>query len=117
MGLLLKQLILLSFFWSQFQAAIDKRSTEIKKLEKRINEIVDRIYRDFSISVGVGNIREYEENQLKFAQEHAEERLSLNSQLSKLKYQYAQSLTHLPSIDFFVVGIWVFYFIFNNIDR
>lgn len=117
MGLLLKQLILLSFFWSQFQAAIDKRSTEIKKLEKRINEIVDRIYRDFSISVGVGNIREYEENQLKFAQEHAEERLSLNSQLSKLKYQYARSLTHLPSIDFFVVGIWVFYFIFNNIDR
>lgn len=71
----------------KFQAAIDKRSTEIKKLEKRINEIVDRIYRDFSISVGVGNIREYEENQLKFAQEHAEERLSLNSQLSKLKYQ------------------------------
>ncbi|PON62633.1 Structural maintenance of chromosomes protein [Parasponia andersonii] len=67
--------------------AIDKRSAEISKLEKRINEIVDRIYRDFSKSVGVANIREYEENQLKDAQNNAEERLSLSSQLSKLKYQ------------------------------
>lgn len=73
----------------QFKEAIDRRSTEINKLEKRINEITDRIYKDFSKSVGVANIREYEENQLKFAQEFAEERLSLSSQLSKFKYQYA----------------------------
>ena len=39
--------------------------------------------------LGVANIREYEENQLKAAQDMAEERLSLSSQLSKLKYQYA----------------------------
>lgn len=80
----------------QFKEAIDKRSTEINKLEKRINEIVDRIYRDFSRSVGVANIREYEENQLKFAQDNAEERLNLSSQLSKLKYQYARSLSTSP---------------------
>ena len=73
----------------QFKDAIDKRSTDINKLAKRINEIVDRIYKDFSKSVGVANIREYEENQLKFAQNNAEERLNLSSQLSKLKYQYA----------------------------
>lgn len=73
----------------QVKGAVDKRNTEIKKLEKRINEIVDRIYRDFSKSVGVANIREYEENQLKDAQNMADERLSLSSQLAKLKYQYA----------------------------
>ncbi|KAJ7977239.1 Structural maintenance of chromosomes protein [Quillaja saponaria] len=67
--------------------SIDKRNAEIRKLEKRINEIVDLIYRDFSKSVGVANIREYEENRLKAAQNVAEERLSLSSQLSKLKYQ------------------------------
>lgn len=66
---------------------LDRRTTEIKKLEKRINEIVDRLYKDFSRSVGVANIREYEENQLKAAQHVAEERLNLSSQLSKLKYQ------------------------------
>ncbi|XWS46977.1 hypothetical protein CRYUN_Cryun14cG0114400 [Craigia yunnanensis] len=66
---------------------IDKRSTDIGKLEKRINEIVDRLFRNFSQSVGVANIREYEENQLKAAENMAEERLSLSNQLAKLKYQ------------------------------
>ncbi|XP_043715175.1 structural maintenance of chromosomes protein 1 isoform X2 [Telopea speciosissima] len=64
-----------------------KRATEIKKLEKRINEIVDRIYKVFSESVGVKNIREYEENQLKAAQQMAEEKLALSNQMSKLKSQ------------------------------
>lgn len=63
----------------------------MKKLEKRINEIVDRIYKDFSQSVGVANIREYEETQLKNAQNVAEERLDLSNQLAKLKYQYVSS--------------------------
>ncbi|KAL0561481.1 hypothetical protein IC582_001909 [Cucumis melo] len=66
---------------------IDKRNAEISKLERRINEIVDRIYRDFSKSVGVANIREYEENQLQAVQHMADERVSLSSQLSKLKCQ------------------------------
>ncbi|CAK8571767.1 unnamed protein product [Lathyrus sativus] len=67
--------------------AVEKRNRELLTLEKRINEITDRIYRDFSKSVGVANIREYEENRLKDAQNVAEERLKLSSQLSKLKYQ------------------------------
>ncbi|KAH9729372.1 Structural maintenance of chromosomes protein 1 [Citrus sinensis] len=65
---------------------IDRRTTDINKLERRINEITDRLYRDFSESVGVANIREYEENQLKAAQNVAEERLNLSNQLAKLKY-------------------------------
>lgn len=75
------------YFSLQLEDALGKRNKEINKLEKRINEIVDRIYKDFSRSVGVANIREYEENQLKEAQSVAEERLTLSSQLAKLKYQ------------------------------
>ncbi|KAG4959347.1 hypothetical protein JHK87_035980 [Glycine soja] len=67
--------------------AVNKSNADVRKLERRINEITDRIYRDFSKSVGVANIREYEENRLKAAQSIAEERLNLSSQLSKLKYQ------------------------------
>ncbi|XP_022640516.1 structural maintenance of chromosomes protein 1-like [Vigna radiata var. radiata] len=67
--------------------AVNKSNAEIRKLERRINEITDRIYRDFSKSVGVANICEYEENRLKAAQNTAEERLKLSSQLSKSKYQ------------------------------
>lgn len=49
---------------------------------------MDRIYKDFSESVGVRNIREYEENQLKGAQQMAEQRIGLSNQMSKLKSQY-----------------------------
>ncbi|XP_024965510.1 structural maintenance of chromosomes protein 1 [Cynara cardunculus var. scolymus] len=66
---------------------ISSRQRTILSMEKRINEIVDKIYKRFSESVGVDNIREYEENQLAAAQELAEERLSLRNQQSKLKYQ------------------------------
>ncbi|XP_065873232.1 structural maintenance of chromosomes protein 1 [Euphorbia lathyris] len=67
--------------------SVEKRGADIRKLETRINVIVDRIYKDFSNSVGVTNIREYEENHVKAAQHVAEERLSLSNQLAKLKYQ------------------------------
>lgn len=63
------------------------RNKAIVKLANRINEIVDRIYKDFSESVGVTNIREYEENELRAAQDLAERRLNLSSQISKLKNQ------------------------------
>lgn len=71
----------------QLKNAIAKRASKISSLEKRINDKVDRIYKNFSESVGVKNIREYEENQLKAAQQMDEERFSLRNQQSKLKYQ------------------------------
>uniref|UniRef100_A0A0D6QVW1 Structural maintenance of chromosomes protein n=1 Tax=Araucaria cunninghamii TaxID=56994 RepID=A0A0D6QVW1_ARACU len=66
---------------------ITGRSKTIQKIEHRINEIVDRIYKNFSESVGVANIREYEENQLRAAQELSERQLKISSQMAKLKYQ------------------------------
>ncbi|CAN0829066.1 Structural maintenance of chromosomes protein 1 [Linum grandiflorum] len=71
----------------KLKGAIEKRGDSIRVVEVRINEVVDRIYEDFSRTVGVANIREYEENHLKAAQHVADERLSLSNQLSKLKYQ------------------------------
>lgn len=94
----------------QLKDSIDKRSSDIRKLEKRINEIVDRIYKDFSQAVGVKNIREYEENQLKAAQSMAEERFNVSDQLAKLKYQYVFLLSLLFMICrffFFVNLLWL----------
>lgn len=71
----------------QLQNAINTKNREVAELESNINNIIDRIYRDFSASVGVANIREYEENQLRAAQEHAERKMSLSSQMSKLRNQ------------------------------
>ncbi|VAI87627.1 unnamed protein product [Triticum turgidum subsp. durum] len=71
----------------ELESRLAKNEREVRKREKKINEIVDRIYKDFSTSVGVKNIREYEEKQLKDAQALQERKLSLSNQLSKLKYQ------------------------------
>lgn len=70
----------------QLAAAIKKRNGEIKKLETRINDIVDHIYKDFREAVGV-DIRAYEETQLTADAETFEEKASLRNQISKLKYQ------------------------------
>lgn len=86
----------------QLKDVTDKRSADIGKLEKRINEIVDRLFKNFSQSVGVANIREYEENQLKAAQNIAEDRLSLSNQLAKLKYQY---VSFSPSVFLYYISL------------
>ena len=52
-----------------------------------MNEITDTVFREFSRKVGVKNIREYEELQLKEQQEIREKRLLLNTELSKIKSQ------------------------------
>ncbi|CAN1245015.1 Structural maintenance of chromosomes protein 1 [Linum grandiflorum] len=67
--------------------AIEKRGVSIRTVDASINKAVDRIGEEFSRTVGVANIREYEEKHLKPANDVAEERLSLSKQLSKLKYQ------------------------------
>ncbi|KAK3026158.1 hypothetical protein RJ639_040545 [Escallonia herrerae] len=71
----------------ELKNVITTRASKIFSLEKRINVVVDRIYKEFSESVGVKNIREYEENLLMAAQQMSEQRLSLKNQQSKLKYQ------------------------------
>jgi len=86
-GTIKKQIERVSPELIKLRDAVEKRNAEIRELEKSINEITVEIYKDFSKSVGVANIREFEETQLKASQNAAEERLNLRSQLSKLKYQ------------------------------
>ncbi|KAK6120032.1 hypothetical protein DH2020_046162 [Rehmannia glutinosa] len=71
----------------KLEKVITSRASKIVKIEGRINEIVDLIYKKFSESVGVKNIREYEENHLKAIEQIAAERFNLHNQQSKLKYQ------------------------------
>ncbi|CAL5001681.1 unnamed protein product [Urochloa decumbens] len=63
------------------------KEKEVSKLEEQINEIVDKVFRDFNISVGVKNIREYEERHLKDAQKLQDRKLSLSNQMLNLKSQ------------------------------
>lgn len=67
--------------------AIDSLEKEIESVKEEVNESQDRVFEDFCRRVGVANIREYEEKQLKEAQERTERRVRLTTQQSKLENQ------------------------------
>ena len=61
-------------------AELEKTVKAARVLEKKIHAIEDEVYAEFSKSVGVKNIREYEENNLATLQRGAEERAKFAQQ-------------------------------------
>ena len=53
-----------------------------------INEAEDDVFADFCEQIGVENIREYEERQLKLAQAESEARLQFDTQIARLTHAY-----------------------------
>jgi structural maintenance of chromosome 1 len=47
----------------------------------------DSVFATFCGQIGVSNIREYEERQLKVAQEESEARIRFDNQIARLTYQ------------------------------
>ncbi|ACO61111.1 condensin complex component [Micromonas commoda] len=68
-------------------AELEKTVKAARVLEKKIHAIEDEVYAEFSKSVGVKNIREYEENNLATLQRGAEERAKFAQQKAKLTEQ------------------------------
>ncbi|XP_065903678.1 structural maintenance of chromosomes protein 1A-like [Dysidea avara] len=70
-------------------AVIEAHEEEVNKIKSKINKMEDEIYRDFCSQIGVSNIRQYEEKQLKSQQERAKKRLEFTNQESRLQNQLA----------------------------
>ncbi|KAG6915096.1 hypothetical protein DXG01_013475 [Tephrocybe rancida] len=62
---------------------------EIDELAAIINAAEDGIFKTFCRKINVANIREYEERQLKVAQEESKARLQFEAQLARLGHQVA----------------------------
>ena len=69
------------------EEARDKTAAEVAKVEARIHDIEDDVYAEFSKSVGVANIREYESRNLTMLQEAAEAGAKFAQQRAKLTEQ------------------------------
>lgn len=61
---------------------------QIAELATIVNEAEDGIFKAFCHKIKVHNIREYEERQLKMAQEESKARLQYETQISRLTHQY-----------------------------
>lgn len=55
-----------------------------------MNAAEDEIFSAFCRKIKVSNIREYEERQLKVAQEESEARLRFDNQIARLTHQYVR---------------------------
>ncbi|KAJ8472469.1 hypothetical protein ONZ51_g8497 [Trametes cubensis] len=68
------------------QAAYDDVKGKIDALASVINAAEDDIFADFCSEIGVANIREYEERQLKLVQAESEARLQFDTQIARLTH-------------------------------
>ena len=73
--------------FEDLEEKLEERTAILDEIKTDINSIEDNIFKDFSKEVGVKNIREYEENQLKQAKEQSDKRVKLATHLSKLQNQ------------------------------
>lgn len=61
---------------------------QIATLSATVNEAEDEVFALFCRKIGVETIREYEEQQLKVAQEESQARLRFDTQIARLTNQY-----------------------------
>ena len=64
-----------------------KLERELEQLQAVINSAEDTVFAGFCQQIGVSDIREYEERQLKAAQLESEARLRFDNQIARLTHQ------------------------------
>jgi structural maintenance of chromosome 1 len=72
---------------AKLQPSVSDRAALIEEVQARLVASEDKVFSAFSRSLGVANIREFEEGQLKILQETAEARRKLRAQRAKLEAQ------------------------------
>lgn len=72
----------------QAQGAYDELKLKLDALASVVNEAEDEVFAAFCQTIGVANIREYEERQLKVARAESEARLQFETQIARLTHQY-----------------------------
>ena len=60
----------------------------VEHLSIAVNAAEDGVFAAFCQNIGVSNIREYEERQLKVAQEESQARLRFDTRIARLRNQY-----------------------------
>ncbi|EEB88445.1 hypothetical protein MPER_13717, partial [Moniliophthora perniciosa FA553] len=66
----------------------DNIQRQIRQLSETVNEAEDEVFEAFCRRIRISNIREYEERQLKLAQEESEARLRFEQQIARLTHQF-----------------------------
>merc|ERR1719438_763231 len=69
----------------EIESSMKKREKVIENTKEKMNTVEDRVFSDFCKKIGVKNIRQYEERELKSQQEKAKKKLEFESQQERAK--------------------------------
>merc|ERR1711997_122101 len=69
------------------ESSMRKREKVIEGTKEKMNTVEDRVFSDFCKKIGVKNIRQYEERELKSQQEKAKRKLEFENQINRITTQ------------------------------
>ncbi|GAB6029905.1 Structural maintenance of chromosomes protein 1 [Chamberlinius hualienensis] len=83
------------------KSTLDVREVKIQEIKNKMNTVEDSVFSDFCKSIGVQNIRQYEEKELQAQQERARKRLEFENQKYKLisQLEYENSKNTLGEVE------------------
>merc|ERR1719438_268903 len=71
----------------EIESSMKKREKVIENTKEKMNTVEDRVFSDFCKKIGVKNIRQYEERELKSQQEKAKKKLEFENQINRITVQ------------------------------
>merc|ERR1711992_253171 len=71
----------------EIETSMKKRAKQIDSTKEKMNTVEDRVFSDFCNKIGVKNIRQYEERELKSQQERAKKKLEFDNQINRITTQ------------------------------
>merc|ERR1719210_983166 len=71
----------------EIESSMKKREKVIENTKEKMNTVEDRVFSDFCKKIGVKNIRQYEERELKSRQEKAKRKLEFENQINRITTQ------------------------------
>ena len=84
-------LVLFCFSFEPTIRSIDRdlkeRAAEIEKTKSSMNTVEDRIFSKFCSQIGVSNIRQYEERELKSQQDREKKKMEFENQTNRISNQ------------------------------
>lgn len=71
----------------QIEATMRKREEQIDDTKEKMNTVEDRVFKDFCRKIGMKNIREYEERELRTQQERLKKKVEYENQINRISTQ------------------------------
>ncbi len=71
----------------EIEGTMRKREEKIENTKEKMNTVEDRVFKDFCKKIGVKNIRQYEERELRTQQERLKKKVEYENQINRISTQ------------------------------